>query len=372
MQILEVIDGLTVGGAEKMVLTLSRLFVERQISVSVVSFDPDWDAPYSIELRKLGVPVHHLTGKLFNLCRIERLVRLIRESRAEVVHTYLSYANIVGTIAAKMAGVPVIASLRSISMEPYHPVRARIETWLMKHACDIVMANGFSVAQAHQPRLRDKKIQVIQNAIGITSLPSRDERIALRKELIGNPDRPLIISVGRLSPPKGYDTLIEAFSQVVLSFPEAALVIVGDGELRSFLEETIVRFNLQNSIYLIGERSDIMRILPAADIYVSSSHWEGMSVAILEAMAAGLPVIATRVGDAQWVLTEQTGILIEPRIAREISQSITKLLDNKPLQLQYGRMARKRIETEYSLDRWCDRMLELYAKANPKIRFAYA
>lgn len=372
MQILEVIDGLTVGGAEKMVLTLSRLFVGRQIPVSVVSFDPDWDASYAIELRQLGVPVHHFTGKLFNLCRIEQLVRLICESRAEVVHTYLSYANIVGTIAAKIAGVPVITSLRSISMEPYHPVRARIETWLMHYASNIVMANGYSVAQAHQPRLGDKQIQVIQNAIGVIPLPSQDEKNAIRKELTGNPERPFVISVGRLSPPKGYDTLIEAFSQVRLNYPEAALVIVGDGELRSFLEETIARFNLQDSVYLIGERSDIMRILPAADIYVSSSHWEGMSVAVLEAMAAGLPVIATHVGDAQWVLAEQTGILIEPRIPQEISHAIMKLLDNKPLRLQYGQMARKRIETEYNLDRWCDRMLELYAKANPKIRFAHA
>ncbi|NPV76047.1 MAG: glycosyltransferase [Anaerolineae bacterium] len=372
MQILEVIDGLTVGGAEKMVLTLSRLMVGRQIPVSVVSFDPDWDAPYAIELRKLGVPVHHFTGKLFNFCRIERLVRLIRESQAEVVHTYLSYANIVGTIAARIVGVPVITSLRSISMEPYHPVRARIETWLMKYASDIVMANGYSVAQAHQPRFGYKEIHVIQNAIGVNPLPSQDEKIALREELTGNPERPLIISVGRLSPPKGYDTLIEAFSQVYPRYPDAALVIVGDGELRSSLEETIARFNLQNSVYLIGERSDVMRILPAADIYVSSSHWEGMSVAILEAMAAGLPVIATRVGDAQWVLTDQTGVLVEPRIPQDISQAIVKLLDDKPLRLQYGQMARKRIEAEYNPDRWCDQMLELYAKANPKIRFAYA
>lgn len=372
MQILEVIDGLTAGGAEKMVLTLSRLLVGRQIPIAVVSFDPDWDAPYAVELRELGVPVHHLTGKLFNLCRIERLVRLIRESRTEVIHTYLSYANIVGSIAAKIAGVPVITSLRSISLEPYHPVRARIETWLMRYVSNFVMANGYSVAQAHQPRLGNKKIHVIQNAVGINPLPSQDGIARIRKELSGDTNRPLIMSVGRLSPPKGYDTLIEAFAQIQLVYPETALVIVGEGELRSFLEKAVARFNLQNSVYLIGERSDITRILPAADIYVSSSHWEGMSVAILEAMAAGLPIIATCVGDAPWVLTEQTGILVEPRVPQDLSQAMLKLLDNKTLRLHYGEMARKRIETEYNLDRWCDQMLDLYAKANPKLRFAYA
>ncbi|MCC6147945.1 MAG: glycosyltransferase [Anaerolineaceae bacterium] len=372
MHILEVIDGLTAGGAEKMVLTLSRLLAERQIPVSVVSFDPDWDTPYAVELRKLGVPVHHLTGKLFNLCRIERLTRLIKESRVEVVHTYLSYANIVGTIASKIAGVPVITSLRSISMEPYHPVRARIETWLMRYASDMVMANGYSVAQAHQVRLGGKKIHVIQNAVSVYPQPSQDERNAIKKELIGDAERPLLMSVGRLSPPKGFDTLLEAFSEVCVRYPQAALALVGDGELHSFLVETIARLNLQNSVFLLGERNDIMRILPAADIYVSSSHWEGMSVAILEAMSAGLPVIATKVGDAQWVLSDQTGLLVAPRISQELSAAVIKLLEDKALRLQYGQMSRKRIETDYNVDNWCRRMLELYAQVTPQLRPTYA
>lgn len=371
MHILEVIDSLTVGGAEKMVLVLARLLTERHIPFSVVSFDTDWDTPYAVEIRKLGVPVHHFTGKLFNVCRMERLTRLMHETGADVVHTYLSYANIVGTICGKLAHVPVVTSLRSISLEPYHPVRSRIETWLMRHCCNMVMANGYSVAQAHQARL-GREIQVIQNSVGVGPGLSPREREKVRAELTGNPEKTIIISVGRLAPPKGYDTLIEAFAQVHTNHPETALVIVGDGQLRKQLEEVIAAKSLQRSVLLTGERDDIARILPAADIYASSSYWEGMSVAILEAMAAGLPVVATRVGDAPWVLTEQTGILVAPRQPQELAKALAELVEDKPARLEFGENARKRIESEYSLDQWCDKMLDLYARVNPAIKAAYA
>lgn len=368
MQILQVIDGLTVGGAEKMVLIFSRLLVERNIPVSVVSFDSDWDAPYAVELRRLGVPVHHLTGKLLNICRIERLVRLIKECQAGIVHTYLSYANIAGTVAAKIAGVPVITSLRSISLEPYHPIRARLETWLMRYASDRVMANGYSVAHAHQARLKNQKIHVIQNAVGTPSSLSEPERCSLRKELVGDPGKTIFISVGRLSPPKGYDTLLEAFSKVNAVYPRTSLVIVGDGELRSDLEKQIDQLGLHGVVFLTGERSDIDRLLTAGDIYISSSHWEGMSVAILEAMAAGLPVIATQVGDAPFVLTNETGILIPPKDAGALSQAAMRLLSDPELPIYFGRMAKSRAEEEYGLNPWCNRMLELYVDVNPELR----
>lgn len=372
MHILEVIDGLTVGGAEKMVLILSRLLAKRQIPFSVVSFDSDWDTPYAIEIRKLGIPVHHFPGKLFNLCRIERLTQLILETRTDIVHTYLTYANIIGSLSAKLAKVPVITSLRSISLEPYHPLRSQIETWTMRYGCDMVMANGYSVAQAHQKRLGKKKIEVIQNSVGIESLPTFDERQAIRKELVGDPEKLIIITVGRLAPPKGYDTLIQAFSEVHLVHPETSLVIVGDGELRQSLEESVSSRSLCDSVIFTGERFDISRILPGADIFVSSSHWEGMSVAILEGMAAGLPVIATEVGDSPWIITENTGVLVEPRNDKSLANAILQFVENETLRLEFGKNARKRIETEYSLDRWCNQILNLYSMANPEIRNLYA
>ncbi len=372
MHILEVIDGLTAGGAEKMVVTLSHLCVERGITVSVVSFDADWDAPYAVEIRKLGIPVHHLMGGLFNLSRIEQLLKVIDATQADLIHSYLTYANIIGTISARIARVPVIASLHSVSMEPYHPVRTLIETWLMRNCSSEVMAAGYSIAEAHQKRLGRKKIKVIQNAVPLSPALTIQEKNDIRKELVVDPDKTILISVGRLAPPKGFDTLVEAFSIIHSLYPNTALAIIGEGELRAEIENVISNYGLVDSVFLNGERDDIPRILPAADIYINSSLWEGMSVSILEAMAAGLPIVATRVGDATWMVRDNVGILVEPRNSQALSDAVILLLNNNVLRQEFGRNSRKRIEEEYSVNHWFEQIMNLYSETNPSIRVSNA
>ncbi|MCP5095175.1 MAG: glycosyltransferase [Chloroflexi bacterium] len=361
MHIVQIIDTVRFGGAQKMQLTLAEAIQMHPVQLTVISLEENvQNSHFSTQLESLGVKIHYFPAqKLLDMGRIQRIGRFLRQGAFDCVHTHLTYANIVGTLAGRLAGVPVIASFRNSSIDS-QPLRAFLETILMRYSAVQRMAVGHATANAHRQRMGGKSIVAIPNAVTLIPPLVKADKDALRRELVGDAKRPLIIAVGRLMAQKGYFDLIEAFDTVRQSFPNAALVIVGRGHLHDQMMADIQTRQLSDNIILLGARTDVPQLLAASDLYVSASHWEGLSNALLEAMAAGLPVVATSVNDTPNVVVTGTGQLVPSQTPAALAEAICHYLAHPEVRKQAGVAAREHIETQFNPAAWVQQMLTLY------------
>ena len=362
MRVTHIIDLLRVGGAQKLLVTFAEIAQARDAQVSVVSLRHD-DAFIRSELEANGARVWEFPGHgLLDPLRLRRLLKFVHNQHPDVIHTHLSYANIVGTLAGRLAGVPVVSSLHNVQDDPRHahPIRQRLETWALRVGTRRVVAVGHVVAEANRARLRGKPIEVIPNAVSLPPALSTPERARVRAELVGDAQRPLLIAVGRLTPQKGYGDLLAAFAEVRREHPTASLVIVGSGTDAPQVSAQAADLGLDGAVVLLGRRNDVPRLLAASDLFVSASLWEGLPVALLEAMAAGLPVVATGVGEVPRVVVDGTGVVVPPGAPAQLAAAMRSLLDQPGHLLHVGAAARAHIACHYGSAVWVDRLLTLY------------
>jgi glycosyltransferase involved in cell wall biosynthesis len=206
-----------------------------------------------------------------------------------------------------------------------------------------------------------ERIEVIPN--GVNTDLFRPREATERPAALSGP-APVAISVGRLTPAKRYDLLIAAWSRVAGRHPDARLVILGEGPLRAELESRIRESKLQGRVLLPGVRSDVPVWHSAADLYISSSDTEGMSNAVLEAMASGLPIVATRVsGSEDLIRHEMNGLLVPRGDGSALAAAVLRLLDHPTLRRRLGSSARETILSGYSLSSVARRYRECYEAA---------
>ncbi|MCB0208055.1 MAG: glycosyltransferase [Anaerolineae bacterium] len=361
MHVVQIIDGLHYGGAQKMQVVLAQEMRRRNVKLTVISLrDETEGATTAQELRDLGARVAFFPGnRLFDPGRIWRMVRFLRQESFDIVHAHLTYANILGTLTGRLAGIPTIASLRNESIDS-HRVRAGVEAWLLRHWANRVMAVGHATAKAHQARLHGQRIEPIPSAMSLFPPLPPAERNALRTELVGNANRPLLIAVGRLHPQKGYSDLLNAFANLHESHPDAFLVIAGGGQLYDELTNQIKTLKLEGDVRLLGPRNDVPQLLGASDIFVSASHWEGLPVSVLEAMAAGLPIVATKVSDVPKIVPAGTGLLVAAHAPDELARAIHTLLADPTRRQIFGAAAQAHIARHHAPAAWGDKIMAFY------------
>lgn len=366
MHIVQLIDSLRIGGAEKLLVTLAAEVKTRpQVRFTIISLHHDQNTPIPAEIRAHGIAVHSFPARgLLNPGRIRQIVQFLRREKVDIIHTHLTYSHILGVILGRMVGKPVVASLHNIEPDPLlswsHNLRYRLETWALRYGVQQIVAVGTIVGRVNKGRLPADKIQIIPNAVAIMPALSPEDRLAIRQALIGTASAPLLISVGRLVSQKGYQDLLAAFAQVHENCSSARLVIAGNGSLRSNLESQIKTLGLEGAVQLLGARNDVPHLLAASDLFVSSSHSEGLPVALLEAMSAGLPVVATQVGDVPEVVIEGTGLIVPAQAPSQLAQAVHSLLLNPAKMKSFGIAAKAHIAQNYSSKVWVDRLLALY------------
>jgi len=364
MKILQLIDDLAIGGAQKLLLSFSRAATVRGHDVATLTLNDSTASPIESELRSQGTPAQLLEGTgLLDIRRYRDLLQFLRTERFDVIHTHLLSSNILGGIAGYLSATPVVGSLHDTA--PFQGKNASVKQWLeylvLRRWTSRTVAVGNIVAESHARKLRRDRLDVIPNAVPVIAPLAEDERMLQRVELVGDPDRPIILTLGRLTRQKGYDILLRAFATVHRSHPDACLLIAGSGPDHEALTALAASLDLGECARLLGPRADPEQLLGAADIFVSSSRWEGLPLAVLEAMAARLPVVATRVGDIPRVLTENTGLTVPPDDPGSLAAELGRLLGDAGLRQNLGQRARARIRREYSVEVWCDRLLAVYA-----------
>ncbi len=359
MRIVQLIDSLTVGGAEKLQVLFARAARERGVEVTIVGLKPPRYPEIFRELAALDARLVTLgSASLSDPRQLVSLVRLLRRERFDVLFTHLSTANILGPIAAALAGTPAISTLHSEAPPP-NRVRGALESWTLRRLSRRVVAVGRAVAEAHQERLGGRRPIEIPNPVAPIPLLAEAERCSIRRELAGDGKDFILMSTGMLRRQKAFDDLLTAFAELRLTHPGAALVIAGGGPQAGELAAQIEASGLAGHAHLLGVRGDVPRLLAAVDVYVSSSLWEGLPLSVLEGMAAGLPVVATAVGDLPQVVAEGTGLLVEPGRPRALAEALRSVLDDRAGAVAMGAAARRHVARNYGPDRWADRLLEL-------------
>lgn len=359
IHVAQIIDTLRIGGAEKLQITFAAAVKERRdIKLTVIVLE-DRKTPFFEELTKMGVDLHVFAGaKLIDPRRIWRLAQFARQQRFDIIHAHLGTANMLGALVGRLTGIPVVATMHNTRKDRYdHPF---LETMAQRYGASRVIAVGQAVADSYQPRLGSKKIDIIPNAVQPIPEFSQEEKEVARIEMAENLDRPLLLAVGRLLPQKSYDNMLLAADILRRAYPDFILAIAGDGKLRDDLTAQIKTLGLESHVKLLGARGDIPRLLSAADIFVNSSQWEGLPVAVLEAMSAGLPVVATAVGDVPRVVVEGTGLVVPPHQPDALAAALLELLQDVQKRKAWGLAAKRRVRETYGAAAWVNQLVSLY------------
>ncbi|MCC6173782.1 MAG: glycosyltransferase [Chloroflexi bacterium] len=364
MKALILCQSLGVGGAEEVILGQSTHLGGEGVDVNVVALTRR--GPIADEIAAAGVPLHEVPGEPGprDPHAFLRLVRLLRREQPDVVHTYLMTANLYGRLAALMAGVPVViaAEQNVYARKPRkHALMERAlaaRTYRVVACCQAV--GDFYRRQVGVPA---RKIEVIYNAVRFGTLPDEGDRAAARAAL-GLPADGLILgTLGRLTQQKGHAVLLRALTVLHRDLPSTHLFLAGRGPLHDALQADASRLGIADRVHLLGVRRDRDRLFAAMDLFVLPSRWEGLSLALVEAMGAGRPVVATTVGGNPEVVShERTGLLVPPDDPDALAEAIRRLARDEQARRTLGRAAADDARIRFALEPHVEQIAALYRR----------
>jgi glycosyltransferase involved in cell wall biosynthesis len=375
IRVLQVITRLIIGGAQETVMLIADMLDKDHYQVEVVS-GPQTGPEGSLieEIRRRGIPLTILPDLVREIdfvkdCRaFWKLYKMMKTGDFDIVHTNSSKAGILGRWAAWLAKVPVVVhTVHGWGHHEYQRAFVRkLFVWLEKISAAItdklIVVSPHNIEKGLADRIasRDKYI-TIRSGIELDEFmhPSM-ERPAMRALLDISPEALVVGTVTRLSPQKAPADFVMAAIATAEAMPSAHFVIVGDGPLRGQLEAMIAQAGLQHRFHLTGLRRDIPELLAAFDAFVLTSLWEGLPRVLPQAMAAGLPIVATAVdGTAEVVINGDNGILVPPGDRQKLSEAITSLLCDRRTAANMGKNGRSRV-AEFSAQKMAEDIDRLY------------
>jgi sugar transferase (PEP-CTERM/EpsH1 system associated) len=361
-RIAHVIPTLRVAGLESVV---ARLTGELRAHMDHVVITPAGDGPMRARFPE-GVPVIAMAEQHRpDRWNAVRMARLFRSLRPDIVHSR-NWSSVDAIVGARLAGVPIVIHGEH-GREANDPEGRNRMRRLGRRLLSPLVTQFVTVSRdlarwlIEDIGLPARKILAICNGVD-TRRFSPGGRQAARAALAIKPGSVVIGTVGRLDPVKDQLGLLRAFYRVA-GDSRAVLLIAGDGPCRMELDATVSALGLGERVHLLGERDNIPQVLAALDVFVLASVGEGISNTILEAMATGLPVVATRVGGTpQLVVDGATGLLVEPRSPAALAATLRQYLEDPALAARHGRAARERAELEFSQERMVGAYEQLYTR----------
>jgi glycosyltransferase involved in cell wall biosynthesis len=304
------------------------------------------DAEFLRRLNALGVPTYSVPwGRRKRLvAAARRLVRLIREHRIDLLHTHDIRADVLGYLAARWAGIPVMTTVyvwfQSTSFTKVRHLE-RLDRVFLRRFDGLTAISEATRRQTIGYGFPSDGIETVYSGIDLAKFEGDTDRAAIRRSLNVGPADPLFVYVARLYPEKAHRVLIDAMADVVRSEPAARVALLGDGPCRPQLEDQVRALGLARHVIFAGIRDDVPQVLKACDFMVHPSLAEGIALGIQEGMAAGVPVIGTDVdGTPEVVKHEETGLLIPVNDVPALSAAMRRLLADRAMAARLGGNAR--------------------------------
>jgi glycosyltransferase involved in cell wall biosynthesis len=346
-----VITDLDIGGAELALHRyISAVLPTGEFKFVVCSLRPP--GPVAQSLSALGVPVSSVRLTRGNLpLAMYRLSMWLQQEKPAVVCSFMFHANILTRVLRRSARIPALFCFeRTMAQESW--LRYLLNRVTAPRA-DLVVAVAPAVKRFCEQRIGipAEKVVVLTNGVEVAPFRDLPDRAESRKSLGCAADEVVFTCVANLRAIKGHTFLIQAFAELFAGGPRCRLLLVGEGPLRVQLEDQVQRLGLTGSVTFCGAATELRPIFAASDVFVMPSLIEGMSNAILEAMAAGLPVVATRVGgNVDVIIDGQSGLLVEAASPRALADAMAQLASDPSRRATLGSAARARVESHYSLE----------------------
>lgn len=353
MRILQIIPSLEVGGAERVVEGLSLELSQRpDITLKIISLY-HIESPLSKRLIRQGINVWFLDKKPgFDTRTVRHLRTLIRDYKPDVIHVHL-YALTYVSLASAFLNIPVkVYTVHSMAKEEVGAAHRLIYRFAFQQQLFTPVAISQEVKQSvmHTYGLGDHRVPVIDNGIELSGMTrKRDYKLH---------DVPVLIHVASFKPAKNHTMLLESFKQVLAERP-AKLRLVGDGPLMDQTKQLVQQMGLEQSVEFLGQRDDVAQLLTQSDIMVLPSAWEGQPITVIEAMAAGLPVVATEVGGLTSLIQSGVNGLLTPVEPGAFAQATLQLLADEDQRHQFGQAAHQASQ-HHSASQMSQRYYELY------------
>lgn len=347
--IFHIIQSLGNGGCENMLLRTLPLLTDYDHIILTLKESGDL-AP---RFRALGIVVHNIAYRhFFSLRALWRLRQLIKTKRPSLVLTYLFHADLIGRLFLP-SDPPLFPFLRTTYNHPRYRI-ARFFEWLTQPFVRHSLVNSEAVKNFYEKHLRMTKgtSTVIPNGIDTDFFQSLLPQPELRASLGIAPTDTVIICVANFHPNKGHTYLLAAFEETYKKHGNLTLLLVGDGEERSSLKKQALPYTSQKNILFLGQRTDVPALLKLSDIFILPTLFEGMSNALLEAMACGLPIITTAIEENRELLTEgYTALLVPPKNTSALNQALETLLSQPLLRTTLSKNASTLVAERFALKR---------------------
>ncbi|MFZ5634581.1 MAG: glycosyltransferase [Bacillota bacterium] len=368
LRVLHVIGGGEFGGAERHILNLATAIDPKLVEVSVCCLfaDPFLQVAREAGIRAHAVPMRHKLD--FSI--LTKMKDLIVREKIDIVHTHGVRANLVGRLAARMAGVEtVVTTVHSLLVQDYPDLFSRLANMFIERASRGLTTHFIAVSGGLQKALiqqgvPEQKITVIYNGLNPDLFREAGSSAGRWREKAGfEPGTQLVAVVGRLHPVKGHRYFLKSAAEVLKERKDVHFLVVGSGPERNRLEEYTRKLGISDYVTFTGFVADVSGLMPDLNLLIVPSLWEGFGLTALEAMAVGVPVVATSVGGLPEIVEHcTTGLLVPPADEAGLTRGIIWMLDHPQEAVEMAAAARTMVERKFTASAMARRTEDLYRR----------
>ncbi|GIW24931.1 glycosyltransferase [Meiothermus sp.] len=329
MKVLHVINSLELAGAETLLTDLAPRLSQQNIDVEIYVMKASGSS-LEEKVKRSGIRLYFSPiTSVYSPLQVPALMKHLLCHKYNLIHVHLFPAQLWTACAASFAPVPLITTEHSTYNRRRTVLFRVLDRWMYKrYGAVVTISKATAVALSEWLPEIGKRIYTISNGIEVSFFANAQ---AVDIKMLPNLQRPLLVSVGRLEQEKDQSTLIKSLSYL----ENAHLLLIGEGSMQDQLKELASRLGVTHRVHFLGRQTDVSKLLKTADVYVQPSRWEGFGIAALEAMAAGVPVVVSRVAGLKDVVGD-AGLLFEPGNERELAEKISALLANQETRREYA------------------------------------
>lgn len=349
-------------GAERVVIELAQQLPE-------FSYHPIIGLPVEIgqpipalseTAENLGLQVKHFPIRhAFDFSIIKKIREYVKEENIDIIHSHGYREDMYAYFARKSTKLVATNHLwkrTTLKLKIY----AWLDALLLRKFDHVIAVSDEILLDMKNSGISPRKMNMISNGINIQRCQIEETKKESKKILNIAEDKLVLVTISSLTPEKGIKVALDAVGQLIKNYPNILLLIVGDGRDSEYLKQYSKDTNLSNHVTFLGRREDVNRLLNAADIYLIPSFKEGLPISLLEAMAAGKPVIATAVGQVPEVISSDVGVLIKSGSLSELTSSIKRLIDDEAMRKKLSFNASQHIKENYSSNRMTKENVAIY------------
>ncbi len=356
-KVLWLIKGLGRGGAESL-LALSLPHLDRDAFQYEAAYLLPWKKDLLPDFERAGVPVHCLESRRrLDPGLVLRLARLLKRRQVDLLHVHSPYAALFGRVAARLARVPAVVYTEHNVLTSYHPATRLLHRLTSRlDTCTIAVSQEVQRSVLNGAQRRRKPVQVIYGGVEVAAIEEKAGRGEEYRDRLGIPQGHLVVgSVAHLRPQKGHGYLLEAVRQVLLERPATTFIVIGREKVPGYqqsLEARARELGIGERVRFLGFQPDPLPIVACFNVFALSSLYEGLPLALLEAMALGKPPVVTAVGGVPEVVQDGVnGLLVPPRDPSALAHKLLRLLNDPALRHKLAINARRTVEQHFTIGR---------------------